>query len=225
MSNTTSPPIWRSSSTTSRPASATTRTCSPLLARLLGAALAETADLRITEVLEKIDEVLAPHLYPPREDGSDPRVCPNCGKGRLNLKTARSGGAFIGCSNYPDCRYTRPFGARGPRASFPATASFSAMMTGDPIYLRTGRFGPYVQRGEATEETPKPPRASLPKGWTPDTMDLERALTLLNLPRPIGPTPRTASRSRPASAASAPTSSTAAPTPTCPRWTRSSPSA
>jgi len=88
-----------------------------VLARFWGdfsAAIAETAELRITEVLEKIDEVLAPHLYPPREDGSDPRVCPTCGKGRLNLKTARSGGAFIGCNAYPECRYTRPIvGRRG----------------------------------------------------------------------------------------------------------------
>ncbi|MCB2120197.1 MAG: type I DNA topoisomerase, partial [Rhodobacteraceae bacterium] len=75
------------------------------------AAIAETADLRISEVLEKIDEFLAPHLYPPRADGSDPRICPTCGEGRLNLKTARSGGAFIGCSNYPNCRYTRPLSA------------------------------------------------------------------------------------------------------------------
>lgn len=72
------------------------------------AALEGTSELRITEVLDAIDEALAPHLYPPRADGSDPRECPLCHKGRLHLKTARSGGAFIGCSNYPDCRFTRP---------------------------------------------------------------------------------------------------------------------
>jgi DNA topoisomerase I len=83
--------------------------------RDFSAALAETADLRISEVLEKIDEVLAPHLFPPREDGADPRVCPTCGVGRLNLKTARSGGAFIGCSNYPECRYTRRCPPRAAR--------------------------------------------------------------------------------------------------------------
>jgi len=74
------------------------------------AAIAETADLRITEVLEKINDVLAPHLFPPLEDGGDPRLCPNCGEGRLSMRTARSGGAFIGCSSYPECKYTRPFG-------------------------------------------------------------------------------------------------------------------
>ncbi|MCP5075183.1 MAG: type I DNA topoisomerase, partial [Rhodobacteraceae bacterium] len=76
--------------------------------RDFSAAIGETADLRITEVLEKINEVLEPHLFPPNEDGSDPRICKTCGNGRLSMRTARSGGAFIGCSNYPECRYTRP---------------------------------------------------------------------------------------------------------------------
>ncbi|MCY4179706.1 MAG: type I DNA topoisomerase, partial [Litoreibacter sp.] len=76
-------------------------------------AISEAMDLSITEVLEKINEVLAPHIFPPNEDGTDPRLCPNCGTGRLSMRTARSGGAFIGCSNYPECRYTRPFGPPG----------------------------------------------------------------------------------------------------------------
>jgi len=152
------------------------------------AALAETADLRISEVLEKIDEVLAPHLYPPRPDGSNPRACPTCGTGRLSLKTARSGGAFIGCSNYPECRYTRPLSAPGGEEDGGGERLLGED-GGDEIWLKAGRFGPYVQRGVATEENPKPPRASLPKGWAPETMDLDRALMLLNLPRVIGPHP------------------------------------
>ncbi|MEZ5733002.1 MAG: type I DNA topoisomerase [Paracoccaceae bacterium] len=152
------------------------------------AAIAETADLRIGEVLEKIDEVLAPHLYPPRENGLDPRTCPTCGEGRLNLKTARSGGAFIGCSNYPNCRYTRALSApNGEEAG--GGERVLGEDAGDEIWLKAGRFGPYVQRGEATEDNPKPARASLPKGWSPDAMDLDKALTLLNLPRAIGPHP------------------------------------
>ncbi len=152
------------------------------------AAIAETADLRIGEVLEKIDEFLAPHLYPAREDGSDPRLCPTCGEGRLNLKTARSGGAFIGCSNYPNCRYTRSLSAVNGEDAGVADQVLGED-AGDDIWLKSGRFGPYVQRGEATEDNPKPARASLPKGWAAEAMDLEKALRLLSLPREIGAHP------------------------------------
>jgi DNA topoisomerase-1 len=158
--------------------------------RDFSAALAETADLRIGEVLEKIDEVLAPHIFPPRADGSDPRLCPSCGQGRLSLRTARSGGAFIGCSNYPRCRYTRPFGPPGMEEDgIGPEGRLLGHDDGLPVTLRDGRFGPYVQKGEATADQPKPPRASLPRGWSPDGMDLDRALQLLSLPRVVGPHP------------------------------------
>jgi DNA topoisomerase-1 len=168
-----------------------TRTSNEVLSRFwrdFTAALAETADLRIGEVLDKINEVLEPHLFPPTADGSDPRLCPNCGQGRLSMRTARSGGAFIGCSNYPECRFTRPFGPPGmdDGDAIGPDGKLLGVDQGDEIRLFNGRFGPYVQRGAATEEAPKPPRASLPKGWTPEDMDLAKALTLLNLPRVIG---------------------------------------
>tara|TARA_R110000868_G_scaffold69764_10_gene205606 strand:- start:91738 stop:94485 length:2748 start_codon:yes stop_codon:yes gene_type:complete len=154
------------------------------------AAIEETSELRITDVLEKINEVLEPHLFPPTGDGSDPRLCPNCGQGRLSMRTARSGGAFIGCSNYPECRFTRPFGPPGAEGhSIGPDGKILGYDNEEAITLRDGRFGPYVQRGDATEEVPKPPRASLPKGWEVDSIDLEKALTLLNLPRQIGPHP------------------------------------
>ena len=159
--------------------------------RDFSAAIAETADLRITEVLEKINEVLEPHLFPPNEDGSDPRLCPNCGAGRLSMRTARSGGAFIGCSNYPECRYTRAFGPPGQEddSGIPPEGKLLGEDSDDKIYAFKGRFGPYVQRGEVTEDNKKPPRQSIPKDWPPEQVDLAQALKLLSLPREIGPHP------------------------------------
>lgn len=155
--------------------------------RDFSAAVAETADLRIGEVLSKIDDFLAPHLYPLRADGSDPKVCTVCGTGRLHLKTARSGSAFIGCGNYPECRYTRPIS--GGEEGGSVDGRVLGEDEGAPVSLRTGRFGPYVQKGEASEAIPKPPRASLPKGWSAEELTLERAVALLNLPRQIGAHP------------------------------------
>ncbi|SDY76715.1 type I DNA topoisomerase [Citreimonas salinaria] len=150
--------------------------------RDFSAAIAETSDLRIAEVLDVLDDALAPQLYPPREDGTDPRTCPLCGQGSLHLKTSRSGG-FVGCSRYPECRYTRPIGGDAAESE---DRVLGVDENGEEISLRTGRFGPYVQRGEVSEENKKPDRASLPKGWQADQMTLEKALTLLSLPRIVG---------------------------------------
>jgi len=152
--------------------------------RDFSAAIAETSDLRIAEVLDILDEALAPQLYPPREDGSDPRICPKCGNGQLHLKTSRTGG-FVGCGNYPECTYTRPIAGEGADGDERVLGEDA----GDEIWLKSGRFGPYVQRGEPTPENKKPPRASLPRGWNKDDMDLAKALTLLSLPREIGEHP------------------------------------
>ena len=141
-------------------------------------------------MIDALNEALAPHIFPPRADGTDPRACPTCGTGRLSLKIGKFG-AFIGCSNYPECRYTRPLaepatkgaadgGTRGARASIRPPAL--------EVTLRSGRFGPYVQLGEAVEGE-KPKRASLPKGLAPADVDLDKALTLLSLPREVGPHP------------------------------------
>jgi DNA topoisomerase I len=151
------------------------------------AAVGEIGELRVSQVLDALNEALGPVIFPPREDGTDPRVCPTCGTGRLSLKTSRYG-AFIGCSNYPECRYTRPIatpeGEDGQAAGGDRELGADPS-TGETVWLKDGRFGPYVQLGEGD----KPRRSSLPKGWTPASLDLDQALRLLSLPREVGVSP------------------------------------
>jgi DNA topoisomerase-1 len=155
--------------------------------RDFSAALGETEGLRITEVLEKINEVLEPHLFPVTAEDPEPRRCKACGTGRLSLRTARSGGAFIGCSNYPECRYTRPLAGEveGGEAAGPEGKLLGQDPDGVPVTLRVGPYGLYVQLGEASEGE-KPKRASIPKGMDAGAIDLARALELLSLPRVVG---------------------------------------
>ncbi|HEV7252655.1 MAG TPA: type I DNA topoisomerase [Mesorhizobium sp.] len=155
------------------------------------AAVGDIKGLRVTEVLDALNEELAPIVFPLREDGSDPRTCPKCGAGALSLKLGKYG-AFVGCSNYPTCSFTRQLGADGEASDQALEGDGDKVLgadpyTGEEISLRRGRFGPYVQRGEGKEAK----RGSLPKGWTPESIDLERALALLNLPRDIGAHPET----------------------------------
>src|SRR5262245_2504448 len=154
------------------------------------AAVGDIKELRVAQVIDALDEMLGPHLFPPRADGADPRKCPNCETGRLSLKLGKFGG-FIGCTNYPECRYTRQLapgnGANGgPDGGMKKLGEDPA--SGLEVTLRSGRFGPYIQLGEATEGE-KPKRASLPKGLSADDVDLDRALGLLSLPREIGKHP------------------------------------
>jgi DNA topoisomerase I len=149
------------------------------------AAVDETTDLKISEVIDALDSLLAPHLFPPRADGSNPRQCPTCGNGRLSLKLSKYG-AFIGCSNYPECRYTRPLSLPADGSGEIGTKKLGEdPQTGLEVTLRSGRFGPYVQLGESVNGE-KPRRAGLPKGTPPDEINLERALALLSLPREVG---------------------------------------
>ncbi len=148
---------------------------------------AEIMEQRPSDVTAALDEYLAPYLFPDKGDGVDPRVCPKCAAGRLSLKTGRFG-AFVACSNYPECKYTRPFASEGGANDGPVELG-NDPETGEPISVRSGRFGRFVQRGEGE----KPARASIPKDVSisgPD--DLEWAVKLLNLPRTIGPHPETA---------------------------------
>ncbi|MBX6424789.1 MAG: type I DNA topoisomerase [Variibacter sp.] len=153
-------------------------------------AVDEIKDLRIGDVLNALDEILGPHIFPPKADGSDPRQCPNCGTGRLSIKIGRFG-AFVGCSNYPECRYTRTFSASSSDGLDGGVRRLGEdPETGLEVTVRSGRFGPYIQLGEASNGE-KPKRASLPKGMSPDAIDLQQALALLSLPREVGRHPET----------------------------------
>ncbi len=153
-------------------------------------AVNEIKDVRVSEVLDVLDNMLGPHIYAPREDGGDPRQCPTCGTGKLNLKAGKFG-AFVGCSNYPECRYTRPLAADGE-------AGGDRVLGKDPVssldvVVKSGRFGPYIQLGEPNDygEGEKPKRAGIPKNTSPADMEFELALKLLSLPREIGKHPET----------------------------------
>jgi len=137
----------------------------------------EVMDQKPSEITQALDEFLAPWLYPSREDGSDPRVCPQCGNGRLNLRGGKFG-AFVACSNYPECRYTQKFGQGGDQAQSEGPTDL-----GDGILLKSGRFGPYVERGDK--------RASIPKDVPVEDVTTEVAERLLSLPREIGAHPET----------------------------------
>ncbi|NBB70266.1 MAG: type I DNA topoisomerase, partial [Alphaproteobacteria bacterium] len=144
----------------------------------------EVKGKRNAEVIDALDAALAPHLFPARENGRDPRQCPQCGEGRLSLKFGKFGG-FIGCSNYPDCRFTRKL---GEQAGDGGTDLPKERLLGvDPhlseeVWLKIGRFGPYIQRGSGDELK----RVSVPATLRPAEVDLDTALQLLALPREVG---------------------------------------
>jgi DNA topoisomerase I len=151
------------------------------------AAIDDTKSLKTRDVIDALDDILGPVIFPPAANGDDPRKCPSCENGRLGLKLGRFG-SFVGCSNYPECRYTRQIGQSAEEAgSAQPQILGNDPESGEPIALKNGRFGPYIQKGEGD----KPQRAGIPKGVDRSTVDFEYALKLLALPREIGTHPET----------------------------------
>jgi DNA topoisomerase-1 len=165
-------------------------------------AVNDIKEVRITQVLDALNDLLEPHIFPTRADGGDVRQCPQCGTGRLSLKVGRFG-AFIGCSNYPDCAFTRQM-SPGANGGQPTKVLGTDPATGLDVTIRGGRFGTYLQLGEEIKvpkpkkgekkdpnapKPEKPKRASLPKGAAPEDIDLDKALALLALPREVGKSP------------------------------------
>ena len=145
---------------------------------------AEVMEQKPSDITAELDKFLAPYLFPEREDGTDPRICPKCGSGKLALRGGRFG-AFVACSNYPECKFTRKFaqpgGADGMTSDGPEVLG-NHPETGQEISRKSGRFGPYVEMGEGKEAA----RASIPKDIPAEDFGLDWAIKLLSLPRTIG---------------------------------------
>jgi DNA topoisomerase-1 len=160
-------------------------------------AIEQTRELKISDVINALDLDLGEHFFPAKADGSDPRLCPSCNKGRLGLKLGRYG-SFIGCSNFPECQFTRRLAMEGGEGDSAVLKEGMRTLgqhpeTGEDITIRRGPWGLYAQQGEPNpnDKKAKPRRTSLPKGMDGDSITLDQALGLLSLPRVVGLHPET----------------------------------
>ncbi len=157
-------------------------------------AVGGTKELRVREVLDSLNEILADHVFHPNEDGGDPRKCRACESGSLSIKLGKFG-AFVGCSNYPECRFTRALGdaGEGDNGLVGPRELGADPTTEEAITVRKGPYGFYIQRGEAEGDT-KPKRVTIPKGADPHELKLDEAVRFLSLPREIGKHPETSKK-------------------------------
>ncbi len=134
---------------------------------------------------------MTPHYFPENNDSGNSKLCQNCKEGNLSIKTAKTGGAFIGCSNYPKCRFVRPLSVMTEETMVNSTEDniIGQDDAGTTVFLKFGRYGPYVQRGEITDRNPKPKRTSIPKNFDVTDVTLALALQLLELPKVLGSHP------------------------------------
>ena len=145
--------------------------------------IGEVTDLRITNVLDHLNESLKNHIFVEAEGKDITRECPTC-SGQLSLKVSRFG-AFVGCSKYPDCKFTRPISPKKMKEVVEDKVLGIDEETKKEIKLLSGRFGPYIQLGD-NDTKDKPKRSSVPKGIPAAEIDLAKANYLLSLPREIG---------------------------------------
>ncbi len=173
--------------------------------------VAEVKEKRTREVLDLLNDSLGDLVFDKDNEGNIVRKCQLCNSGTLSLKNSFRGGAFIGCSNYPECKFTRPLSKAkaAAQAQLAEPKFIGKHENGNDIYLKNGRFGPYLQYEKIAEDleiekTPKKKKkskklksdvnellknVSIPKGLDLKSIDLEKAQFLCSLPKSLGINP------------------------------------